>query len=74
MKNATCNQFLKLKVPLICHWFSMVQGWVILRDEVTLIQDARAVANQMRWESRMIEVLGNKQQRLLVCQKTFWKV
>lgn len=50
------------------------EGWVFFRDEATVIEDARAVANQMRWESRMIEVLGDKEQRLLVCQKTFWKV
>ncbi|CAM6106613.1 unnamed protein product [Calypogeia fissa] len=49
------------------------EGWVFLRDEATLIEDARAVANQMRWESRIIEVLGDKDQRLLVCQKIFWK-
>ncbi|KAG6543570.1 hypothetical protein Mapa_015064 [Marchantia paleacea] len=49
------------------------EGWVILRDGVESIEDARAVATQMRWESRMIEVPGDTEQRLLVCQKTFWK-
>lgn len=51
----------------------LLQGWVFLLDEAALIEDARAVANQMRWESRMVEVLGDPEQRLLVCQKTFWK-
>ncbi|KAL3698980.1 hypothetical protein R1sor_017002 [Riccia sorocarpa] len=49
------------------------EGWVILRDDLESIEDARLVAIQMRWESRMVEVPGDSEQRLLVCQKTFWK-
>ncbi len=49
------------------------QGWVLLRDEVQLIEDARVAATQIRWEARIIEVAGESNQRLLVCQKTFWK-
>jgi hypothetical protein len=49
------------------------QGWVLLRDEVQLIEDARVAATQIQWEARIIEVAGESNQRLLVCQKTFWK-
>jgi hypothetical protein len=49
------------------------QGWVLLRDEVQLIEDARVAATQIRWDARIIEVAGESNQRLLVCQKTFWK-
>lgn len=49
------------------------QGWVLLRDRVELIEEARLAASQMRWEARTIEVEGNEDLRLLVCQKVFWK-
>lgn len=49
------------------------EGWVLLRDEVQLIEDARVAATQIRWDARIIEVAGESNQRLLVCQKTFWK-
>lgn len=49
------------------------EGWVLLRDNAELIEDARVAASQMRWEARVIEVEGDSDLRLLVCQKTFWK-
>lgn len=49
------------------------EGWVLLRDRVELIEEARLAASQMRWEARTIEVEGNEDLRLLVCQKVFWK-
>lgn len=49
------------------------EGWVILRDKVELIEDARVAAGQMRWESRIVEVEGINDLQLLVCQKIFWK-
>lgn len=49
------------------------EGWVILRDKVELIEDARIAAGQMKWESRIVEVEGVNDFQLLVCQKTFWK-
>eukprot|EP00250_Pteridium_aquilinum_P020778 c24944_g3_i2 orf=528-2675(+) len=49
------------------------EGWVLLRDSVELIEEARLAASQMRWEARTIEVDGNEDLRLLVCQKVFWK-
>lgn len=62
-----------MSLLFVCGVCRLGQGWVILRDDVESIEDARAVATQMRWESRMIEVPGDTEQRLLVCQKTFWK-
>ncbi|KAI5083594.1 hypothetical protein GOP47_0003337 [Adiantum capillus-veneris] len=49
------------------------EGWVLLRDSAELIEEARIAAAQMRWEARTIEVEGNDDLRLLVCQKVFWK-
>eukprot|EP00249_Psilotum_nudum_P013369 c24294_g1_i1 orf=545-2815(-) len=49
------------------------EGWVLLRDKTELIEDARVAATQMRWESRVVEVEGDSDLRLLVCQKNFWK-
>ncbi|MCO5568506.1 hypothetical protein L7F22_022205 [Adiantum nelumboides] len=49
------------------------EGWVILRDRVELIEDARIAAGQMRWETRVIKLEGLEDQQLLVCQKTFWR-
>ncbi|KAI5064903.1 hypothetical protein GOP47_0019598 [Adiantum capillus-veneris] len=49
------------------------EGWVILRDKVEMIEDARIAAGQMRWETRVINVEGLEDQQLLVCQKVFWK-
>lgn len=49
------------------------EGWVILRDKVELIEDARIAAGQMRWETRVIDIEGLEDQQLLVCQKFFWK-
>ncbi|XP_077212952.1 putative pectin methyltransferase QUA2 [Tasmannia lanceolata] len=49
------------------------EGWVILRDTTSLIETARALATQMRWEARVVEIESNSDERLLVCQKPFIK-
>ncbi|MCO5584090.1 hypothetical protein L7F22_038013 [Adiantum nelumboides] len=49
------------------------EGWVLLRDSTEYIEEARVAAAQMRWEARTVEVEGNEDLRLLVCQKVFWK-
>lgn len=49
------------------------EGWVLLRDNTDLIEEARVAASQMRWEARVTEVEGDSDLRLLVCQKIFWK-
>eukprot|EP01018_Ginkgo_biloba_P006206 Gb_33593 [translate_table: standard] len=49
------------------------EGWVVLRDKVQLIEEARAITAQMRWDARVVELEGDNEQRLLVCQKLFLK-
>ena len=45
----------------------------MLRDKSELIEDMRILANQMRWETRVIEVDAIGDQQLLVCQKVGWR-
>ncbi|KAH9321048.1 hypothetical protein KI387_015687, partial [Taxus chinensis] len=47
------------------------EGWVVLRDEVQKIEEARSIAAQMRWDARIVELEDDNEQRLLVCQKPF---
>ena len=47
------------------------QGWVIVSDELGLIEKARSLATQIRWEARVIDLQNGGNQRLLVCQKPF---
>lgn len=49
------------------------EGWVILRDAAHLIQTARVLATQLRWEARVVEIESNSDERLLICQKPFIK-
>ncbi|XP_026377402.1 probable methyltransferase PMT5 [Papaver somniferum] len=49
------------------------EGWVVLRDKFQAIEKARSLATQIRWEARVIELQNDNDQRLLVCQKPFWK-
>ena len=50
-----------------------VQGWVIIRDTVQMVEAARALTTQLKWEARVIEVESSSDQRLLICQKPFTK-
>ncbi|KAF3662780.1 putative methyltransferase PMT5 [Capsicum annuum] len=47
------------------------EGWVILSDTLGPIEKARALAAQIRWEARVIDLQNGSDQRLLVCQKPF---
>ncbi|KAG2282051.1 hypothetical protein Bca52824_053271 [Brassica carinata] len=49
------------------------EGWVIIRDTVQLVEAARALTTQLKWEARVIEVESSSDQRLLICQKPFTK-
>ncbi|TKY56264.1 pectin methyltransferase QUA2 [Spatholobus suberectus] len=49
------------------------EGWVIIRDTVPLIESARALTAQLKWDARVIEIESDSDQRLLICQKPFYK-
>ncbi|CAN8233957.1 unnamed protein product [Cochlearia groenlandica] len=49
------------------------EGWVIIRDTAQLIEKARPLTAQLKWEARVIEVESSSEQRLLICQKPFNK-
>ncbi|XP_076947899.1 putative pectin methyltransferase QUA2 [Bidens hawaiensis] len=45
------------------------EGWVILRDTTSLIESARAITSELKWEARVVEIESNNDEKLLVCQK-----
>ncbi|KAF8021406.1 hypothetical protein BT93_G1750 [Corymbia citriodora subsp. variegata] len=47
------------------------EGWVVLCDRMGVIELARMLATQIRWEARVIDLQNGSDQRLLVCQKPF---
>ncbi|KAL6983363.1 hypothetical protein U1Q18_016749 [Sarracenia purpurea var. burkii] len=47
------------------------EGWVIVSDKLGLIEKARSLVTQIRWEARVIDLQRGSDQRLLVCQKPF---
>ncbi|KAJ6791703.1 putative pectin methyltransferase QUA2 isoform X3 [Iris pallida] len=47
------------------------EGWVILRDATTLIEAARSVSARLKWDTRMIAIDGNNDEKFLLCQKPF---
>ncbi|KAJ6726647.1 METHYLTRANSFERASE PMT4-RELATED [Salix purpurea] len=49
------------------------EGWVIFSDKLGAIGMAQALAMQMHWEARVIDLDNGSDQRLLVCQKPFVK-
>ncbi|KAL8131130.1 putative pectin methyltransferase QUA2 [Apium graveolens] len=49
------------------------EGWIILRDTTALIESARSLAPLLKWEARVVEIESNSDERLLVCQKPFFK-
>ncbi|KAK9748986.1 hypothetical protein RND81_02G095000 [Saponaria officinalis] len=49
------------------------EGWVIFRDTASLIESARPIIARLRWESRVIDLDGNNNEKLLICQKPFFK-
>jgi len=62
-------------LPLFSVFFFLVllQGWVIFSDKLGAIEMARALAMQIHWEARVIDLDNGSDQRLLVCQKPFMK-
>ncbi|KAE8666497.1 putative pectin methyltransferase QUA2 [Hibiscus syriacus] len=49
------------------------EGWIIIHDTTPLIESARALTRQLKWEARVIEIGSNNNERLLICQKPFFK-
>ncbi|KAJ9174177.1 hypothetical protein P3X46_017232 [Hevea brasiliensis] len=47
------------------------EGWIVLSDKLGAIEMARALATQIHWEARVIDLRNGSDQRLLVCQKPF---
>jgi hypothetical protein len=51
--------------------FDLMQGWVIIRDAAPLIEAARSVVTQLRWDARVLDLDIASDEKLLVCQKPF---
>nr|KJB59915.1 hypothetical protein B456_009G280800 [Gossypium raimondii] len=49
------------------------EGWIIIRDTALLIDSARVLTRRLKWEARVIEIESNNDERLLICQKPFFK-
>ncbi|XP_028756984.1 probable pectin methyltransferase QUA2 [Neltuma alba] len=49
------------------------EGWIIIRDTVPSIETARALTARLKWDARVIEIESDSDQRLLICQKPFFK-
>ncbi|KAK2984858.1 hypothetical protein RJ640_006607 [Escallonia rubra] len=49
------------------------EGWVILRDTVAHIESARTLTARLKWDARVVEIESNSDERLLICQKPFFK-
>lgn len=49
------------------------EGWVIIHDTAPLIESARALTARLKWEARVIEFESNSDEKLLICQKPFFK-
>ncbi|KDP41393.1 hypothetical protein JCGZ_15800 [Jatropha curcas] len=49
------------------------EGWVIIHDTAPLIESARALATRLKWDARVVEIESNSDERLLICQKPFFK-
>ncbi|CAL9122893.1 unnamed protein product [Musa acuminata var. zebrina] len=49
------------------------EGWVIIRDAAHLVEAARSMTTQLRWDARMVELDSSSDKKLLVCQKPFFR-
>ncbi|KAB1199262.1 putative pectin methyltransferase QUA2 [Morella rubra] len=49
------------------------EGWVIIRDTSPLIESSRALTSRLKWDARVVEIESNSDERLLICQKPFFK-
>lgn len=53
--------------------FDVMQGWVIVRDTASLIELGRLVGTKLKWDARVVELDTSTDEKLLVCQKPFFK-
>lgn len=51
----------------------VLQGWVIIHDKASLIESARGLTTGMKWDARVVEIESNSDEKLLICQKPFFK-
>ncbi|KAL8030276.1 hypothetical protein ABFX02_14G276000 [Erythranthe guttata] len=49
------------------------EGWFIVKDNGRLIEFARSLTTHLKWDARVVEIEGNSEERLLICQKPFLK-
>ncbi|GER40268.1 S-adenosyl-L-methionine-dependentmethyltransferases superfamily protein [Striga asiatica] len=49
------------------------EGWLILKDGTRLIEYARSLTTHLKWDARVVEIESNSDERLLICQKPFFK-
>ncbi|KAJ6335512.1 hypothetical protein OIU78_012192 [Salix suchowensis] len=49
------------------------EGWIIIRDTAPLVESARMLTTRLKWDARVIEIESNSDDRLLICQKPFFK-
>lgn len=49
------------------------EGWILIRDAAPLVESARALTTRLKWDARIIEIESNSDERLLICQKPFFK-
>ncbi|KAL1344633.1 hypothetical protein HN51_018505 [Arachis hypogaea] len=49
------------------------EGWVIIRDTIPIVESARALIARLKWDARVVEIESDSHQRLLICQKPFFK-
>ncbi|WOK92174.1 hypothetical protein Cni_G00865 [Canna indica] len=49
------------------------EGWVIIRDTTNLVETARSLTAQLRWDARLMELDSSSNEKLLVCQKPFYR-
>ena len=50
------------------------QGSVIIRDDIYVLVNLKAIANELQWESRMVDSEGGPhgREKLLFAFKTYW--
>lgn len=49
------------------------EGWVILRDSAHLVEALRPLTARLKWDVRMMNIDGNSDEKLLVCQKPLFR-
>ncbi|KAJ4814046.1 S-adenosyl-L-methionine-dependent methyltransferases superfamily protein [Rhynchospora pubera] len=49
------------------------EGWIILHDKAPLIEAVRSITILLKWDARLMDVDSNSDEKLLVCQKPFFR-